>query len=247
MERIRQSSSATLAVCGSNSESSKPDCPWRWNLNLDPSKGLAGGGIAVVPLNLPGVLRGEPLNKLGQRALNQGAITFQNVRIPRYYLLADAAQYKPVLEQTLSFTNAAMGAIFTGVARAAFEQALTYTQARVQGGKPISEHQLVQKHLFDMFTQVETCRALSRAAMVYCRSGQAAALEYSTAAKIYCTQAAFEVADCALQLFGGNGLNKEYLIEKLFRDARAGLIEDGANDVLALSGARKLLQRYQVS
>lgn len=216
-------------------------------LNVDPNKGLAGGGIAIVPLNLPGVTRGEPLNKLGQRALNQGPIRFEQVRIPRDYLLADALTYKPVLEQTLAFTNAAMGAIFTGVARAAFEEALTYTQARVQGGKPISEHQLVQKYLFDMFTQIETCRALSRAAMLYCRSGQTSALEYSTAAKIYCTQTAFEVTDRALQLFGGNGLIKEYLIEKLFRDARAALIEDGANDVLALSGARKLLQRYQVA
>jgi acyl-CoA dehydrogenase len=64
---------------------------------------------------------------------------------------------------------------------------------------------------------------------------------------VYCTQAAFEVANRALQLFGGNGLNKEFLIEKLFRDARAALIEDGVNDVLTLSGARMLLQRYQAA
>ena len=63
----------------------------------------------------------------------------------------------------LYFSNAAMGAVFTGVARAAYEAAMAYTRSRVQGGKPISEHQLVQKHLFDMFTKVETCRALSRA------------------------------------------------------------------------------------
>lgn len=211
---------------------------------IDPALGFAGGGIAIVPLSLPGVSKGPPLNKLGQRALNQGAIMFNRVRIPQRYMLAEVDIYQPLLDETLSFTNAAMGAIFTGVARAAFEEALHYSKTRVQGGKPICEHQLVQKHLFDMFTRVETSRHLSRAAMLYCRSGRPAAIEYSTAAKVYCTQAAFDVADCALQLFGGNGLSKGFLIEKLFRDARAALIEDGTNDVLSLSAARKLLERY---
>lgn len=211
---------------------------------MDPSLGLAGGGVAIIPLNLPGVTKGPALNKLGQRALNQGAIMFNRVRIPSRYMLAGVDIYQQLLDETLSFTNAAMGAIFTGVARAAFEEALDYSKNRIQGGKPICEHQLVQKHLFDMFTRVETSRHLSRAAMIYCRSGRPAAIEYSTAAKVYCTQAAFDVANCALQLFGGNGLSKGFLIEKLFRDARAALIEDGTNDVLALSAARELLERY---
>jgi len=129
----------------------------------------------------------------------------------------------------------------TAVTRAAYEEALRYTQTRIQGGKPISEHQLVQKHLFDMFTKVETCRALSRAAMAYNAVTDPPALEYAIASKVYCTQASLEVADTALQLFGGNGLSREYPMEKLYRDARASLIEDGANDVLALVGARRLL------
>lgn len=147
---------------------------------VDPRLGLAGGGVAYIPLDLPGVGKGAPLNKLGQRALNQGALIFHNVRIPLRFMLAGVDVYKPLLDGTLAFTNAAMGAIFTGVARAAFEEALSYTQTRVQGGKPICEHQLVQKHLFDMFTRVETSRALSRAAMIHCRSEQAGALVYST-------------------------------------------------------------------
>jgi alkylation response protein AidB-like acyl-CoA dehydrogenase len=59
---------------------------------------------------------------------------------------------------------------------------------------------------------------------------------------VYCTQAAFEVADTAVQLFGGRGLSKDVLIEKLFRDARAGLIEDGSNHVLTLVGAEEILK-----
>lgn len=210
-------------------------------LTLDPSKGLAGGGVAFIPLDLPGVSKGKPLDKMGQRALNQGSITFTDVRIPKRYLLVDASAYEAVLHRTLALTNAAMGAVFTGLARAAYEEALAYTATRIQGGKPICEHQLVQKHLFDMFTKVETCRALSRAAMIYDAVTQPPAIEYAIAAKVYCTQACLEVTDTALQLFGGNGLSRDYPMEKLYRDARASLIEDGANDVLALVGARRLL------
>lgn len=213
------------------------------HLSLDSKQGLAGGGVAFIPFNLPGVSKKPPLDKLGQRALNQGGIVFDGVRIPKHYVVVQPDAYEATLRQTLSLTNAAMGAIFTGVARAAYEEALSHTQTRVQGGKRLCEHQLVQKHLFDMFTKVENCRHLSRAAMVNHQPGQAAILEYATAAKVYCTQAALEVTDTALQLFGARGLSKGTLVEKLFRDARAALIEDGSNDVLTLLGARELLNR----
>jgi alkylation response protein AidB-like acyl-CoA dehydrogenase len=213
-------------------------------LSLQPDMGMAGGGTAIIPLHLPGVSKGEPLDKMGQRGLNQGGIVFRDVRIPtRYMLLSDPAQYAAGLETTLSLTGAAMGAVFTGVARAAYEEALDYTRSRVQGGRPICEHQLVQKHVYDMFVRVETCRALSRAALTYNQSGAPVASEYSAAAKTYCTQAAFEVTNIAMSLMGGNGLTRAFHIEKLFRDARASLVEDGMNDVLALSAARKLLAR----
>jgi alkylation response protein AidB-like acyl-CoA dehydrogenase len=65
-------------------------------------------------------------------------------------------------------------------------------------------------------------------------------VEYSIASKVFCTQMAFEVAGEAVQIFGGNGLAREYPVEKLFRDARAGMIEDGANDTLMLTGAHHL-------
>jgi alkylation response protein AidB-like acyl-CoA dehydrogenase len=64
------------------------------------------------------------------------------------------------------------------------------------------------------------------------------------ASKVFCTQTAFMVASDALQLHGGYGLAKEMLIEKLFRDARASLIEDGTNDVMSLTAINKVLQTY---
>ncbi len=212
-------------------------------LTTEPKVGMAGGGIAFVPLNLAGVSKGKPLNKLGQRALNQGEIYFDDVRIPRNWMLTRSDGYERELERTLAFANSSMAAAFTGVARAAYEQALDYSKQRVQGGHLICEHQLVQKHLFEMFAKVEACRALSRAVMIHNQTGAAPSLEHAIAAKTFCTQASFEVASDALQIFGGNGLSKEYGIEKLFRDARASLIEDGTNEVLSLAGARHILSR----
>jgi alkylation response protein AidB-like acyl-CoA dehydrogenase len=203
----------------------------------------AGGVVAFIPFDLPGVSKGKPLNKIGQRALNQGEIFFDNVRIPDRYVLATPEAFPIVAAITLTNANSTMAAVFTGVARAAFEAALDYSKQRIQGGKLICQHQLVQKRLFDMFTRVEACRALSRAVMIHNDPPPAIDLEYAIAAKTFCTQASFEVASDALQIFGGNGLSREYPIEKIFRDARASLIEDGTNDVLSLTGAQRILDR----
>jgi alkylation response protein AidB-like acyl-CoA dehydrogenase len=209
-------------------------------INIDPSMGLAGGGIGIIPLHLPGVRRGAPLNKMGQRALNQGEIYFDNVRVPREYMIVEPDSYEPMLDLTLATANAGMGAMFTGVARAAYELALEYAKQRVQGGKVLFEHQLIRHKLFQMFTKVEAARALSRAAFIYNLNNTPPLSRYSIAAKTYCTQVAFEVANDAMQIFGGNGLSKEYPIEKIFRDARAGLVEDGANDTLMIIAAQEL-------
>jgi alkylation response protein AidB-like acyl-CoA dehydrogenase len=212
-------------------------------LSVDRPEG-GGGGVAFVPLDLPGISRGKPLDKMGQRDLNQGEIFFEEVKLPRELMLVEPEMYEFSLDMVLAGANAGMGALFTGVARAAFEEALAYTKVRVQGGKPICEHQLVQSDLFDMFRKVEASRHLSRNAMAYNLVNLPPQTHYSIASKTYCTQVSFEVASTALGLFGGSGLSREYTIEKIFRDARASLIEDGTNDVLSLAGARYLLDRY---
>jgi alkylation response protein AidB-like acyl-CoA dehydrogenase len=202
---------------------------------------MAGTAVAVVPLDLPGISRGKPLNKLGQRALNQGEIFFDNVRIPRHYMLTGPGSFGgPATDLLLAQANAGMSATFCGVARAAFEEAFGYAQQRVQGGAPITEHQLVQRKLFDMFTKLQAARSLSRLANSRLTSGQPTT-HYSIAAKVFCTQTAFEMASDAVQIFGGMGLAKGMAVEMLLRDARASMIEDGANDVLALAGFRYLL------
>jgi len=208
-------------------------------LCVDPSLGMAGTGIAVVPLDLTGVTRGKPLDKLGQRALNQGEIFFDNVRIPRHYMLTEPSRGGGPNDTVLASANAGMSTTFCGVARAALEEALDYAQHRVQGGTPIGAHQLVQRKLFEMFTRAEAARSLSRTANRRLLTGLPTT-HYSIAAKIHCTQTALDNANDAIQVFGGMGLAKGMLVEMLYRDARASLIEDGANDVLALAGYRSL-------
>jgi alkylation response protein AidB-like acyl-CoA dehydrogenase len=180
---------------------------------------------------------------MGQRALNQGALSFEDVRIHERQMLTDPTIYEFVLDRAMALASGAMSAIATGVSRAAYEAAFDHARQRMQGGKPIAEHQLVQKRLFEMFTRVEAARALSRAAMTYNHVTLPPPTEYAIAAKVFCTETALEVASGAVQLFGARGLSRECPVEKLFRDARAALIGYGSNDVLALVGSRRLLAR----
>jgi alkylation response protein AidB-like acyl-CoA dehydrogenase len=154
-------------------------------------------------------------------------------------MVIGADAYAFAVEQVLTLANASMGAIFVGLARAALEHALRYAKERVQGGRPIFGHQSVRGRLFRMFTQVEAARSLARRVMLH-NTTQPPLLQYSIASKVFCTNAAFEVASAALQVFGGNGLTRDYPVEKLVRDARASMIEDGCNEVLSLVGASKL-------
>ncbi|MCD6569844.1 MAG: acyl-CoA/acyl-ACP dehydrogenase [Deltaproteobacteria bacterium] len=208
---------------------------------IDPSMGMAGGAIAIVDLDQKGVTRGKPLDKLGQRELPQGEIFFDNVEVPENRILCDQEAYEEMTSLILGVANAGMATYGLGAARAAFEEALTYSKERVQGGKPLCEHQDVQKKLANMFLKVEAARQMSRSVMNYNLTCFPPLTGYSIASKVFCTNAAFEIVCDAMQIFGGYGLSKEYLIEKLFRDIRATLIEDGSNDSLTLTIANHIL------
>jgi alkylation response protein AidB-like acyl-CoA dehydrogenase len=197
----------------------------------------------VVPLHLEGVSRGKPLDKLGQRALPQGEIFFDNVTLSTDWLLAPPEMYTTVAGVALTDANTGMGMMFTGLARAAFELALDYAHERKQGGGYLVQHPGVRARLLDMYRQVEASRALARRVAIFNTTENPIALLGAISAKITTTQAAFDVASDALQMFGGNGLTTEYPVEKLLRDARASLIEDGCNEVLAIKGGSMLVQK----
>jgi alkylation response protein AidB-like acyl-CoA dehydrogenase len=196
--------------------------------------GRPHGMCVVLPLDRPGVSKGKPLDKIGQRALPQGEIYFDNVRIPKRFAVALQDEYYGSMASAWSFAGTHMGQVFTGVARAAFEVALQYCHERKQGGQRLIDHQLTRFRLGDMLRRVELCRAVARRTLSYARLSPMTHPYVTAAGKVTVTEEAMKVVDEALQLFGGTGLSREYPIEKLYRDARAALIEDGENRVLTM-------------
>jgi acyl-CoA dehydrogenase len=197
------------------------------------------GGLHYIAALVPfdkGVTMGKPLDKMGQRPLPQGEVYFNDVVIPKKYVIAGKDTSYGAFFGALTFANMEMALTFTGVARAAFEHALAYAHERKQGGTQLINHQSVRQRLFDMWRKVETARAIAHRVVNYNYGPNGPHVLGSITSKTYVTQAAFEVASEALQLFGGNGLTKEYPLEKIFRDARAALIEDGENNILSLVG-----------
>ena len=199
------------------------------------------GATVIVPCNTKGVSKGKPLDKRGQRALPQGEIFFDNVELGIEHLLAGPENFQRAVYAIHAEANVLMGACFTGVAQRAYELAHAYAHQRKQGGAPLVRHQNVVYRLFHMFRKVEAARALTRRACEYNMVMEQPALHVAMTAKVTGTQTAFEVANDALQMFGGNGMTKAYPMEKLLRDARASLIEDGCNEILAILGGSALV------
>ena len=208
----------------------------------DPSMGLAGGGIAIADLNDKGVSRGKALEKIGQRDLPQGEIFFDDVRVPKERIFSLSDSYEQMTDLVLGAANAHMAIMCLGGARAAFEETLAYSKERIQGGKLLCEHQDVRRRLAEMFIGIEAARQLSRNVMMYNLWNFQPNTTYSMASKVYCSRVAFDVAQNAVQIFGGNGLTKEYVIEKLFRDITSTRIEDGSNESLTLAIGHEILE-----
>ena len=215
------------------------------HVGLHPEKGMKGQGLALIKLDLPGISRGKPLDKMGQRPLNQGEIIFEEVEIPQenMVLRPEMMESLGMEAKILAQANGGMAGVFAGLAKAAFDEAYAYAKERVQGGVPIIQHQNIKLKLFRMFTMVETSRAAARRVSLYNAANQEnPSVAHAVACKILSTETAFEVASEAIQIFGGNGLSREYPVEKMFRDARAAMIEDGVNETLAI-GAMDYLER----
>ncbi|MFC9250961.1 acyl-CoA dehydrogenase family protein [Amycolatopsis thailandensis] len=217
------------------------------------SANLAHGGIAVVPLDTDGVVKGAPLDKLGLRPLNQASLAFTDVRIPKDHMIIGQDAYGMAMHATHTVASVSMALLAFGTGRAAYEGAVRYTRERVQGGKVLREHQATQLRLFSMFTKLEAARALTRATYTHnydlAAQGKAGSLAHSCAAKVFTTEAAFEVCDAASQLCGARSTDRQgirfddgsiFSPEKLLRDAKSFKIADGENTLLALIGAAQL-------
>ena len=184
----------------------------------------------------------------------QGELFFDGVFVPeRNVLIPPGPRYPVFVDQLLCLTSALMSNVAVGVARAAFEEALTYARERVQGGGPLTRHKNIQLTLYAMFERVETARAYSRAVLTHTQTNLLGATSealgasprHARAAQVFAKRVAYEVAHDAVQVFGAQGLSRDSLIEKLFRDTRSLLIEDGTLEVLALDAARDLIDNYE--
>jgi alkylation response protein AidB-like acyl-CoA dehydrogenase len=206
---------------------------------VDMGDGRPGSGVFVVPLNEGSITRGKPTEKIGQRALNQGEIFFDDLKVPGDSLVIPPERYRTTADRVLCLANGGMGTTFVGCARAAFELAVDYSKARVQGRVPIIMHQSVKSRLFKMYQKVEAARALNHRVVRINATRATPLLELAIASKVTSTQAAFDVASEALQVFGGAGISRDCPIEKIFRDARISMIEDGCNEVLGMLAAAR--------
>ena len=162
------------------------------------------------------------------------------MRVPASYMALGPDLYTIGLEMMLGHANAGMGQIFVGRRARRLRARARLRQGARPGRRadlraPEREVAAVQD-----VRQVEAARSLARRVALYNAERRAARSQHSIASKIFCTNTAFEVASDALQIFGGNGLSREYPIEKLLRDARASMIEDGCNEVLGIVGGSRL-------
>lgn len=196
-------------------------------------QGVLTNGIAmIIPLDLPGISRGKPLDKIGQRALPQGEIYFDNVKVPKRFAIATKDEFQGNMSAMWSSAGTHMGQVFVGAARAAFELALAYCHERKQGGALLIDHQMTQLRLGEMLRRLEMARAIARRSLAYARMSPQSHPYVTAQAKVSVTEEAMKITHEAFQLFGGNGTTREFPIEKLFRDVRSALIEDGENYTL---------------
>ncbi|MEW5735426.1 MAG: acyl-CoA dehydrogenase family protein [Thermodesulfobacteriota bacterium] len=135
------------------------------HLGLDSSKGVHGSGIALCPLDLPGVSRGAPLNKMGQRALNQGEIIFDNVKMHKKYMLISIPGFfgaNTFGHAILGLANSSMGVTFASQAQATYDEALRFARANSRNGSLLCDRKDIKIRLFRMFAKVEAARLLAR-------------------------------------------------------------------------------------
>jgi acyl-CoA dehydrogenase len=208
--------------------------------STDKSKGHRGLTAFIVPAGSDGLVIDRHLDKMGQRATDTSAMSFQDVRVPVEDRLGAEGEGFKIAMRTLDFTRpgTAIGAV--GVARAAFEYAAQYSKERVQFGLPIAMNQGVNFLIADMATKIEAARLLCWQAAWMIDKGLRATLQ-SSYAKRFAADICMEVTTDAVQIFGGYGYMKEYPVEKLMRDAKLFQIYEGTSQIQRLVIARELL------
>lgn len=194
----------------------------------------------------PGFNVVRDLDKIGYKGLKTCELLFQDYRVPAANLIGGVEGkgfYHLLSAMEVGRINVAARGL--GIARAAFEDAIAYSQQRVQFGKPICQHQAIQLKLADMATKIEAARLLVLNAAVKKDKGERADLEAGMA-KLFATEVGMECSLESMRVHGGYGYIKEFNVERYFRDAPLMLIGEGTNELQRLIIARQLLKKYAI-
>jgi alkylation response protein AidB-like acyl-CoA dehydrogenase len=200
---------------------------------VDPELKYHGVTAFLVEGDTPGFSIGKIEHKMGMRASQTAELVLEDVRVPASNILRGEGQGFYVAMETLDTSRPGVGAIGVGLAQAAFDEALAYSKQRVQFGKPICRQQSIAFMLADMATKVDYARLLCYRAAWMLDNGLNAIKE-SSMAKYIGTDVAMEVCTDAVQIHGGYGYMKDYLVEKFFRDAKILQIVEGTNQIQRL-------------
>ncbi|MES2504745.1 MAG: acyl-CoA dehydrogenase family protein [Myxococcota bacterium] len=214
----------------------------RWYFVLaktDKDAGHKGMSAFIVPRDLPGVSVGKKERNMGQSASDTRSVIFENVEVPAENLLGREGDGFKIAMMAFDHTRPLVGAAGVGLARAAMEYAIAYAKERKAFGKLLWHHQGISFMIADMATDIEAGRFLAWNAASRLDKGQSNTLQ-AAYAKRFCADMAMKISTDAVQVFGGNGFNKEYPVEKLMRDAKVLQIYEGTSQIQRVIMTREL-------
>ncbi len=189
----------------------------------------------------PGFTVGRKLEKLGYKGIDSAELVFTDYRVPADRLIGDVEGRGLACALTgLELGRVNVAARGVGIAQRALDEALAYAKTRRTFGKPIAEHQAIAMKLADMATRAEAARLLTEKAARTLASGARSDLEAGMA-KLFATEAAVENSLEAMRIHGGYGYSKEYVVERLYRDAPLLVIGEGTNEIQRLVIAKRLV------
>ncbi len=198
--------------------------------SIDLEKRHKGITAFLVPADTPGYHHGTHEFKLGVNASGTTELSFDNMRVPARYRLGEEGEGFKVALGTLDGGRIGIAAQAIGIAQAAFEEALAYSQQREQFGQPLSNFQAIQFYLADMATEIDAARLLTWKA-AWAKARQKRYSLEAAQAKLFASEMAQRVTNKALQIHGGYGYTKEYNVERYFRDARITEIYEGTSEI----------------
>jgi alkylation response protein AidB-like acyl-CoA dehydrogenase len=207
----------------------------------DPEAGHRGMSIFIVDLLAEGVGRGPKERKMGQRASQVGALTFDNVRLPADALLGEEGRGFHMMMSVLEKGRIGIAALAVGIAQAGLEAALGHARDREQFGKPVLDNQGIQWMLADMAKEIAASRALVHRAAAMLDNGEPANAACSMA-KCHASDMAVAQTANAVQIFGGSGYINGFEVERLYRDAKITQIYEGTNQIQRTVIARELIR-----